>query len=278
MSDRFLYLCMSEEAIPHYLRMDLADHARAVKRKSTASGVKRLAWLHHLLDEQINSLLQNCPAFFITVKDILEEEVKNVGLSNAPKDQGDEEDSTDLDSNDDEAADWDEEPDISEGPSHPELMKLPFPSLLGARRCTELGLTQIASQEMEIRKAHAYQCLHQLKLVLGLKSAMFRKRIRVADSHRAKTRARTALRKVEAGVRLQVRRYHASRHALIQLGCLATEFPEIEKEDLKMSRDITEENRFGQRNDKLAWFWGMNSGVTEDAWQDEGEHLSFRPC
>ena len=267
---------MSVEAIPHHFRMDLADHARVVKRKSTASGVKRLAWLRHLLDEEINSLLQNCPASLMAVKYILEEEVKKVGLSNVPKDQGDDEDSTDLDSNDDEVEDWDEDPDISETPSHPELMKLPFPSLLGAKRCTELGLTQVASQEMEIRKAHAYQCLHQLKLALGLKSAMFRKRIRVADSHKAKTRARGALRKVEAGIRLQVRRYHASRNALIQLGCVTTELQEIEKQDLKMSRDITEENRFGQRNDKLAWFWSMNSGATEDAWQDEGEHPRFR--
>jgi hypothetical protein len=256
--------------------MDLADHARVVKRKSTASGLKRLAWLRHLLDEQINSLLQNCPASLMTVKYILEEEVKKVGLSNAAKDEGDDEHSTDLDSNDDDIEDWEEDPDISETSSAPELTKLPFPSLLGAKRCAELGLTQIASQEMEMRKGHAYQCLHQLKLALGLKSAMFRKRIQVADSHRSKTRARGALRKVEAGIRLQVRRYHASRHALIELGCLTTEFQEIEKQDLRMSRDITEENRFGQRNDKLAWFWSMNSGVTEEAWQDEGEHPKSR--
>ena len=34
---------------------------------------------------------------------------------------------------------------------------------------------------------------------------------------------------------------------------------------MKMSADVTEENRFGQRSDMLAWFWQQGLNVEEEA-------------
>jgi hypothetical protein len=36
---------------------------------------------------------------------------------------------------------------------------------------------------------------------------------------------------------------------------------DITPEDMKMSGDITEENRIGQRSSVLAWFWRLGSDV-----------------
>ena len=163
-----------------------------------------------------------------------------------------------------------------EANTHPELTTLPLPSFLGAERCKQLGLSKMVSQEIKLRKAQAYECLHRLRLALGLKSAMFRKTIRLAKSQKTKTRARSSVQRVEAAVRLHVRRYTKARQALIQLGVsqdMINEFQEIQKEHLKMNRDITEENRFGQRSENLAWFWRVDGGKKRDAgaWLDEGE-------
>ena len=40
---------------------------------------------------------------------------------------------------------------------------------------------------------------------------------------------------------------------------------DITKGDMKMSGDVTEENRFGQRSDVLAWFWQQGLNVEEEA-------------
>ena len=173
--------------------------------------------------------------------------------------------------------DFDDVADL-EDHTHPELIKLPLPSLLGAETCQRLELSNMVSQELELRKGQAYECLHQLRLALGLKSAMFRKTIQLAKSQKTKTWARSSVKRVEAAVRLHVRRYNKARHALIQLGGsqdVLVEFQAIHKEDVKMIRDITEENRFGQRSENLAWFWRVDGGKKQDAgaWLDEGEFV-----
>jgi len=58
-----------------------------------------------------------------------------------------------------------------------------------------------------------------------------------------------------------VRSYRLARNVLETLGAkeeLLNQYQEIWKEDLKMSRDIVEENRVGQRSSELAWFWRLD--------------------
>jgi len=46
-------------------------------------------------------------------------------------------------------------------------------------------------------------------------------------------------------------------------------YKEITTEHLKMSKDIMEENRVGQQNDMMAWFWRLDNGVSNDDWMTE---------
>jgi hypothetical protein len=250
--------------------MQVHDEMRGLLKSSSAKATKKLAWLRHGLQAKIDALLQRCPAGLSTLGDTITSLPVEMSSSNVTDDEeSDGDDIADLDS--DGSEDGECGPDVN---IHPELVKLPLPSHVGIRLCRELGLSQIASQEVELRKGQAHECLHQLKLALGLKSALFRKTIRLPKSQKTKTRSRTAVRNIEAGVRLHVRRYNAARQALVSLGCSEQdlkEFQVIRKEDLKISRDITEENRFGQRSDSIAWFWRVKGGSSNDTWQDEGK-------
>jgi hypothetical protein len=50
-------------------------------------------------------------------------------------------------------------------------------------------------------------------------------------------------------------------------------YQEILAEQLSIDKEVTEENRFGQGSDKLAWFWRVNNGKQDqtDTWMDECE-------
>jgi hypothetical protein len=50
-------------------------------------------------------------------------------------------------------------------------------------------------------------------------------------------------------------------------------YQEIQPSQLSVDREVTEENRYGQGSDRLAWFWRVNNGHDshEDAWMDECE-------
>ena len=51
-------------------------------------------------------------------------------------------------------------------------------------------------------------------------------------------------------------------------------YKEIQKKDLKMSRDVVEENRVGQRSSELPWFWRLDG-----KWdRDRGEFLKECKC
>ena len=68
---------------------------------------------------------------------------------------------------------------------------------------------------------------------------------------------------------LLVRQYHRSRTALeLLLGTghslLQDHYLPISSEDLKISGDITEVNRFGQKNDRLPWFWRLQKEDMEE--------------
>ena len=48
-------------------------------------------------------------------------------------------------------------------------------------------------------------------------------------------------------------------------------YKEIKDKDLKMSSDLIEENRFGQKNNVMAWFWKIDGqkGNQDDKWMLE---------
>ncbi|KAI5983613.1 hypothetical protein EDC04DRAFT_2616104 [Pisolithus marmoratus] len=79
-----------------------------------------------------------------------------------------------------------------------------------------------------------------------------------ANSTREGTRTKKEIQKVVARVNKHVRSYQRARQAILRLypdGNMAEKYQEILPEDLVVSKEVTEENRFGQGTSKLAWFW-----------------------
>lgn len=54
--------------------------------------------------------------------------------------------------------------------------------------------------------------------------------------------------------------YEALQNLLPKSHGIFKSFKPIKDEDLKMSSDITEEKRYNQRNDRIAWFWHVHQG------------------
>ena len=79
-----------------------------------------------------------------------------------------------------------------------------------------------------------------------------------------------------------VRSYKRARQALAALGAddeVLNQYKDIEKRDLKMSSDMLEENRVGQRNDALAWFWRLGTAQTAgDGWMEECKSVNTGRC
>jgi hypothetical protein len=162
--------------------------------------------------------------------------------------------------------------------SHPEDTALPLPSRLGHDVLKNPVIEALAKEEVELRIVQATGALQQLRLALGLKSALFRNLVRGAKTQRTKTRAWRSLKPVEAAVRLHAQEYRIARQALLQLGAsprILARFPVLSKEDCKMSGDVVEENRLGQRSEHVSWVWRADWGAKNDknAWEQESESM-----
>lgn len=54
---------------------------------------------------------------------------------------------------------------------------------------------------------------------------------------------------------------------------LLEEYKVLEVKHLQLNKDITEENRFYQRNDTLPWFWMVGVDIESTDWTQEGIFL-----
>jgi hypothetical protein len=160
--------------------------------------------------------------------------------------------------------------------SHPETAYLPLPSHLGHNHFKNPLIAALAAEEVELCMEQALDALQQLRLSLGLKSALFKNSVSVAKSQYTKTRAWRAINAVDVSVRCHAQQYCNAHQALVHLGASASlmaKFPVLRKEDLKLSRDIVEENRVGQKSEHVTWIWRVEgeSMIGEDKWLTESE-------
>jgi hypothetical protein len=149
----------------------------------------------------------------------------------------------------------------------PELDMLSLPSSLAPGEIHRKSLDSISTVEAELRRAQINDSLHGLRLALGEKAMSFRADVRNASSQRTSQRAWANVHKHDTDARKHRKLYNHARAALIRLDCfpefLAT-LHDISEQDMKMSGDITEENRYGQRSDTLAWFWRLDDGLSDE--------------
>jgi len=177
----------------------------------------------------------------------------------------------------------DENLDHGEGiADYPEKIPLVMPSAMGKENITTDRLRSLASQELKLREGQANDCLERLRLALGHKALLFHTRVRNASSVKERTKAWDDVKTARRQVDKHVRGYNRARNAMVRLGAgaeLLERYLVIERKDLALSADITDANRLGQRNDKLAWFWSV--GRDKDAnnvWMTECVCLPFWLC
>jgi hypothetical protein len=175
-------------------------------------------------------------------------------------------------------SDLDQDEDELEVESDP--ASLCMPSFLGKQQCVEHGWMDVAYQELQLRVCQANDCLKELRLALGHKSLLFRQSVRIACGKKGKTRAWAEVTSIDNQIRKHVRVYHRARDALVQLGAedhILKRYQLIKPEDLKMTGDIVEENRVGQRTDSLAWFWRLDGAGhhPDNNWMNECEYISM---
>jgi hypothetical protein len=175
----------------------------------------------------------------------------------------------DLEESDEEAffldgeSEWEEED--AEVPV--ENIRLLLPSSFTEAERDKMGLEKVAEMEAELREGQANDALEALRDSLAEKSLRFRTEVKPAKSQKTMTRAWDSIHKADKQIRGAVRCYCLAHNALKKLGVaneLLVKYQEIQKKDLKMSRDVVEENRVGQRSAELPWFWRLDNKCDED--------------
>ena len=148
-----------------------------------------------------------------------------------------------------------EEPEIT-----PENVSLYLPSKFKLQQRKDLGWQELGNIELQLREGQANDSLEKLRECLAEKSLRFRKELRSAKGQKKMTRAWDSIHRMEDQIKQTVATYRAARDAIGELGEAADleRFQEITKSDLKMSGDIVEENRVGQRSSVLPWFWRLD--------------------
>ena len=169
-----------------------------------------------------------------------------------------------------EAISSDEDWEDDGGRDQPELRKILLPSWMKRVELLQAGLEHMESQEAELRVGQMNDALQGLRIALGEKSLLLRTDVRNNKAQKMVGRAWARVKKEDEKVQKYLRAYNRTREALSRLNpehIMLQKFKAIRKDDLKMSGDIVEENRIGQRNDTLSWIWRIEGDMEVD---DEG--------
>ena len=129
-------------------------------------------------------------------------------------------------------------------------------------------------EKVQLHIGQANDSLEKLRTHLGHKSILYRMNFRSSTSVRTDTRSKQDIRRVYLKINSDVRRYHRARKSLSCLEAsqdILQKYQLIKPDELGVSKDITEENRFGQSSDVLPWFWRIGGNHLEppDEWNEE---------
>ena len=150
----------------------------------------------------------------------------------------------------------------------PENTPISLPSNQNLEDLKAQGLDHLVQQEITLRKGHMNDTLDTLRTILGSRTFLLRTLCKKRDSTHYTTRAWKEVNNYTRTRNFLVRVYCRSRQALFQLGVgkevLEKEYRPITAQDLKVNGDITQENRVGQKNDKLPWFWRLKKSDLDE--------------
>ena len=148
-----------------------------------------------------------------------------------------------------------------------EQVRLWLPSSFTTSKRAQIGLEEVAGVEGELREGQADDALEALRASLAEKSLRFRTQVKSAKGQKTMTRAWDPIHRADKQIQEAVQCYQLAWNALERLGVskeLLGRYQEIQKKDLKMSRDVVEENRVGQRSSELPWFWRLDRKWDKD--------------
>lgn len=176
--------------------------------------------------------------------------------------------------------DSDEDPDSEmEEDEQQEMHQPQLPSNMKLDDQHSPAWIELGKMEVQLRIGQMHDSLENLRLALGKKAVLCRSVLRHATTTLANTRAHSLVKKVMVIIEKHVRCYRRARKAVVALDpnhILLQRMQKLEDADLRISADITEEQRYSQRSDKLPWIWQMplssnvaNQGNQE--WMNECE-------
>lgn len=144
--------------------------------------------------------------------------------------------------------------------------------MLGIHWCTNHDIKSLAIKETQLRYAQATDSIHNIRLALGFKSALFRTQVCDAKTQQTKTWAWTAVLNVDSTVHPHARNYCMARDAYCKVQDIedSPKLPPPQLADLWVNTTILGAARVGQHNQQLPWIWSFRTTVKQDGtWMEE---------
>ncbi|KAF8206629.1 hypothetical protein K438DRAFT_1756006 [Mycena galopus ATCC 62051] len=257
-------------------------HAAALGKCATATQKKDLIGKRDHLQKRIEKFHKAMLAF-VRKHDTSDNDGHTSSSESSSNSDSDSDDHSvhDLFDSEDEEALWeDEENEDTDEEIHspfavlPERIRLSLPSNLKKGCFGDEVLAVLFEQEGKLREGQINEALRKLRMALGEKAWMLRNRVREASGGKSKLRAWSGVKAKNNEVGKQVKRYRQATAALRRMG-LGAAWKPITKQDLKMSGDMVEANRTGQRADTLAWFWRLEDGEAGREMNESGAMGKF---
>ena len=258
-------------------RLEIAQEARALKKKSTPETIASLAERRMKLQLSIDDFHRKVTLYM----------PESNQLSGSATDQHDV-----VDEWEDAVYDSDDDDDVPSMPggytsnanTRPaaiddvttallvEEQVVRLPSSFGRDAC--LGPLQSHGRvEFDLRKGQANDAIHTIRLHVAEKSFIYRVGVRKGSTtanlgHRGRQKAFNEAHVLEAKIRQQARVYEQARKAMETLGMSSEDernYPPLKKSDTNTSTAVVDFNARGQRNEGLSWIWRTHQAMTDDS-------------
>lgn len=192
----------------------------------------------------------------------LDEELKEGGDDLSAENEGEQEQEQQEQQEEEEEAEEADEEEELDPVNNPHSL----PSNLDQEELKRRGLGYLLEYELELRRSLLNESLDSLRVVLGQRTALFVNVVRNVKGTKTTTRAWAEVNECSRERNKIARVYCRSRQAAISLGMtsqeLRTEYRPLTPQDLQVSADLTEHQRYNAKNERLSWIWQMNKDDT----------------
>jgi hypothetical protein len=160
---------------------------------------------------------------------------------------------------------------------NPEDIPILLPSSFGWKWCSSHNAKSLAMKEAQLRHAQANDAIHQLRLALGFKSALFRTQVRPANTQQTKTRAWNAVHNVDSTLSEHSRIYSMAHDAYRN----SATRPVLQRNFRHSlgrpshSNIVLGSETTGQCNKQQSWIWsfGKQQQMMEHGWMTVSYYL-----